>query len=90
MKHKPRAKQPIMLLELTAANNQLRVWKLINLIVITELSIIFETFNSKSLQLIWLVLEQRHTTVPAPVHLPVRTAAYDAFGSCTFPSAAYI
>jgi hypothetical protein len=27
--------------------------------------------------------EQRHATVSAPIHLPVRTAAYDAFGSCT-------
>jgi hypothetical protein len=34
--------------------------------------------------------EQRHATVSAPVHLPVRTAVYDAVGSCTFPSAAYI
>jgi hypothetical protein len=51
-KHKPRAKQLIILLELTAANAQLRVWKLIDLIAITKLNIIFKTFNSKSLQLI--------------------------------------
>jgi hypothetical protein len=37
-----------------------------------------------------LVSEQRHTTVSALVHLPVRTAAYDAVGSCAFLSAAYI
>jgi hypothetical protein len=36
------------------------------------------------------VSEQRYATVSASVHLPVRTAAYDAVGSCIFLSAAYI
>jgi hypothetical protein len=35
-------------------------------------------------------LEQRHATVLAPVHLPVRTAAYDAFGSCTSVGCLYL
>jgi hypothetical protein len=36
------------------------------------------------------LLEQRHATVSAPVHLPVRTAAYDAFGSCTSVGCLYL
>jgi hypothetical protein len=34
--------------------------------------------------------EQRHATVSAPVHLPVRTAAYDAVGSCTSVGCLYL
>jgi hypothetical protein len=39
------------------------------------------------------MLEQRHATVSAPVHLPARTAAYDAydaFGSCTSVGCLYL
>jgi hypothetical protein len=35
-------------------------------------------------------LEQRHATVLAPVHLPVRTAAYDAFDSCISVGCLYL
>jgi hypothetical protein len=49
-----------------------------------------ETPSATVLKMPKILLEQQHTTVPAPVHLPVRTAACDAFGSCTFLSAAYI
>jgi hypothetical protein len=44
-----------MLLELTAANARSRVWKLIDPIAVTELGMIFETFNGKSLQSMWSV-----------------------------------
>ena len=55
VKTKPRVKQPIMLLELTVTNTRSRAWKLLGLTAITELGMIFDTFNSKSLQLMNLL-----------------------------------
>jgi len=64
-KHIPRAKQPVMLLGLTAPSTRSRASNLLDSMAVTELGIMFETFNGRSSQSMWSVNPMQKRLTPS-------------------------